>query len=572
MNASRGEVVWRIACVALVVVYLLTSPQSWQFESFDELDYVGLARSLAAGDGYTMEGVTHTLYPPAYPLLLSIIHRLDPRGWAWMYMLNALCGSLACVIAATWIRRSFGTPGKLAGWLALGSYYSWSFSTRYLISEPLFLLGSFFALGCAWRGLNGDSRWRYWPAGVAVGLLLSAMTRSGAVALTAALFLAGVLHALLNDKRSGFKLAVASAIAGGGFFLFWEVRAAVMNPDARESYFLWAARFLGLSTGEGTLVAANPGEGVTDATATWGGRCLHLVHEVGEYLASAARPGDNFGPLAMLLAFCVVTGACVHMSRHRSSPLALYLAVSLVVFSLTSWVTSYPRYLYVVGPLLYLFAVEGAAFLGDGRPGQRLLFLLTGLMGLTITWRTGADFVPGESLEERYQAAQFVVCAVLYCLCIVQSVRPLRMGPVVCALMITLPALNFAHSGMLLFHRWKSQQTGEALRAKNMTGLEQCAEWLRTQTPENARILSSFPRLATILADRMVMPAPMDTGASLAGFPGYVLLSGDLVGVPAFRQHDERALETMAKAAGFVAVFEAGDAAVLAPQAGAGAE
>src|SRR5262245_6833511 len=77
--------------------------------------YVSLARSLAAGDGYTLDGVPHTKYPPGLPILLSGVVRVaGPEAYAGFHaaLVTAL---LLAVLLAYAVTRRLGYP-PMAAW------------------------------------------------------------------------------------------------------------------------------------------------------------------------------------------------------------------------------------------------------------------------------------------------------------------------------------------------------------------------------------------------------------------------------------------------------------------------
>ena len=139
---------------------------------------------MARGFGYTLYGQPYVVYPPLYPFVLSFLIGCGVSFGRWLYAANALFGVIGVVAGAAWIRSRFGRVGNWAAWFTIFSYFAWSFSTRYLLSEPLFFALSVGVLALAWRILCED-RARWWMVLlVAVGALLCPATRFGAVALT----------------------------------------------------------------------------------------------------------------------------------------------------------------------------------------------------------------------------------------------------------------------------------------------------------------------------------------------------------------------------------------------------
>ena len=116
--------------------------------------YVGLARSLAAGDGYALDGVPHTKYPPGLPFLLSLVVRIGgPEAYAGFHAVLVLAllasGGLAAEVA-----RRLGAPPPVALAVALATLASqtlFDLSVTYVRSEAPFLALSLGALVCLWR-------------------------------------------------------------------------------------------------------------------------------------------------------------------------------------------------------------------------------------------------------------------------------------------------------------------------------------------------------------------------------------------------------------------------------------
>ena len=165
--------------------------------SGDSISYVSTARSLLAGEGFTVwSGWPYQNYPPLYPLALALtgVFGADPAdaaGW-----LNAALFGLAVLAAGLWLRR-LGVSAFLAAWAAcaLALSYPLTLVSARAISEPLFVLCTLLAIAALAAYLRGGRRPMLLLA--AACLALACLTRYLGVA-----FLAGALIVLLLRRES----------------------------------------------------------------------------------------------------------------------------------------------------------------------------------------------------------------------------------------------------------------------------------------------------------------------------------------------------------------------------------
>lgn len=161
-----------IACLLLILTILTfigcafyTINDSWIVDP-DSAAYMGLAKSLLAGEGYSFAGVPHTKYPPFFPLLLSLVSRIgdDPCYDLMQYLVAGfwvlLCGLAFLLFSGSAIADSpfsrKGIPkntftGLLFAFFAAGSIYMLQYATVFLRSEIIF---TFFSLGACWMALQ----------------------------------------------------------------------------------------------------------------------------------------------------------------------------------------------------------------------------------------------------------------------------------------------------------------------------------------------------------------------------------------------------------------------------------
>lgn len=109
----------------------------------DAAAYVGLAQSLARGDGFAFQGVPHAKFPPGFPAWLALAIRLsgDPENWAALRDAVSIAG-VACVWLTYLVgRRLLRASRELAVVLATltaTSVFFVQYAVAFLRSEPLF--------------------------------------------------------------------------------------------------------------------------------------------------------------------------------------------------------------------------------------------------------------------------------------------------------------------------------------------------------------------------------------------------------------------------------------------------
>lgn len=143
----------------------------------DSARYLGLARSISGGRGYTLEGRFFRSYPPLFPLMLSTVASAERHDFRPEKLIVALTG-LGALLASYWL-LSQRHDARTAAFLALLVAVSPSF-LRYCIriraDVPFLFFVAIFAgaTDYFWR-----ARKISWPAGLASGaaLALATLTR-----------------------------------------------------------------------------------------------------------------------------------------------------------------------------------------------------------------------------------------------------------------------------------------------------------------------------------------------------------------------------------------------------------
>ncbi|MFO1491409.1 MAG: hypothetical protein U1F77_12855 [Kiritimatiellia bacterium] len=536
---------WRFWCAVLLGVYLFTTPGAWQCEGVDEVEYLSLAHSVRLGLGYSQYGTPHVLYPPLYPVLLSPLMAGPDFHWKALYALNALMGWGALVTAGAWLRRGGAVSDRAASWFLVGSYYGWSFSTRFLMPEPLFLLLAVLTLGFCKRQMRGI-RFPLLCAGLTAGLaLLAAAAKTAAIALGAGLAVSALLRARGTRTLRSALPGLAACTAVCAFTLAWEIRGARVSSDARESYGRWILHLTGLQRETDGMIAREKGEDRELRRLGLAGRVLELGERTGQYVVSFPRPPWNFKPLGLMLAACVLYGSALRLRRAPHDPLVWYGLVSMAMFALTNWTSSYLRYLYVVSPWLFgtlADALPHAALANAARnPWVRVPLATFCLWGLFLTFFTPEPEIAlkGGALAFQYLSGTF--CATVYTAGLILVFRPPVASirefwvPVGFAAACMLWLFLTLMSGAFVRERWHLARTGQLLKGRNLTGMVRAGGWVRDHAPPPARIISSMPAFASLLTGR-VAREPLYQAGRLQSRPGDLLITpGDFEDFYAYR-------------------------------------
>src|SRR5215475_11167576 len=249
---------------------------------YDEEVYVGLARRLVAGEGYTLDGVSPTAYrPPGYPFLLAAVDALG-GGIVAMRLIGVAALAGAGLLA---YRLGERVHSRVAGALAavLVAFYPllvFTAGTLYPQVPALFLL-----LLVIWLGLRAVELPPGWPrrvraagAGLAGGLLTLAVPTFAVSVLAVAGWLALRRESRPAARRVVPLLLIATAVLPGA----WCVRNA-----------LQLHAFVPVSTNNGINLVLGNSEGVTAG----GGRVGDIERyerEAAAHVLYAEKVANNF--------------------------------------------------------------------------------------------------------------------------------------------------------------------------------------------------------------------------------------------------------------------------------------
>jgi len=339
-----------VAIAASAVFYALLVNSSWHVTSDSGL-YLGLARSLAEGQGYTFNFEPHALVPPGYPAMLAAARTTLGGGFLDLRIIHAALGWLTGVLVFMAMRRLYGNDMAFAVFLIYVPSYSLFNRSAYFLSDVPFaaavwlaLLATAWAMESARGGVMGEgdaggerrgARTR-WPAALAAGLALSLcpllrVTGWGIV-------VAAIAVMALEWRRQGpaawLRLAVAAAVAVAAP-LAW---AIWIRQAAAEGHLTYQAAVL--AKGSGLLLSyLRTACGYVDETGS----------------AMLGIGGLRWG-VGLIAAGPAAVGAAALLRRRD----LLLPVVVLVQYAGLCAGNPGERYLIAILPALYLFAAVGA--------------------------------------------------------------------------------------------------------------------------------------------------------------------------------------------------------------------
>ncbi len=213
---------WHLLLAGLCVaaIYLAGVTGKW-WPTPDSALYLGLARSLANGEGYRFNGSPCNKVTPGLPVILAGLRMLFGPGFGAPNIFMALCGLGSLVLIYLSVARLSNQRMALAVTLAAGlSYTFFNQSHRILTDAPFAAL--FWAILYAYiRYRSGSARW----------LILAGLLSVSAVALRAPgiLFLGALAISVIPDRSPGVSgkkglipacvILAIIAVLGAGFFI-----------------------------------------------------------------------------------------------------------------------------------------------------------------------------------------------------------------------------------------------------------------------------------------------------------------------------------------------------------------
>lgn len=234
---------------------------------YDEAYYLLLARSLAAGEGFRLNGLAHVALSPLQPVLVAAAALLGANDVWTSRLLGAVTGALLCLPVAALGERLAGRRAGLAaaatvtlvpGLMAFTPFFPGRAWNLYFGTEPLFLLLLLGGAAMAARAA-GSVRLREWAA---LGAVCGLMFLSRAEGLIAAPLLMVVAALHLGARR-------AAARAWRGWLL-----AALLALVVAAPYLLYLRHTLGRWALSGRVQMRGAAQPVIPTASQRGGSVL----------------------------------------------------------------------------------------------------------------------------------------------------------------------------------------------------------------------------------------------------------------------------------------------------------
>ncbi len=372
---SRRQVGVALGVLAAIAVLYVASIPDVLIINPDSMHVLGLGRSLARGDGYTLNGEPYGKFPPVLPLLLAAVYGTVGESFWALQLVVALCGigagAMAFVLfrprAGWWPALALGVLTGVCGWVQSHSLLVIRTDVPYLC----FSLAALWLAGRAIRSARGG--WRRWLP-VAAATWLAIYTHLAGAALVPAIAAAALIAR--GQQRSVRQRLVGAAMVAavcGSALGFWLWRGAQLQ---RAASYIAHVELLTGGHSHGTLFKLKLR--LREWTATPLG---HGYEDVALPAAIAAW--------ALLLA----PGYVRALVRHRGAP-ELYLPVFFVLSLVAGGPHGHERYAIPVVPLLLYYGyvslrLWGRAIGGLFRsPGAARVLprALVAIVGLYALW------------------------------------------------------------------------------------------------------------------------------------------------------------------------------------------
>ena len=337
----------------IVLLYILAVGPYWNL-SPDSAIYVQGGKSLAEGEGYTVQGNPIRLFPPMTSLILSPVIKFLPDNYTALNFVVTLFTLLSLLLFFVLFRKNTSTITSLMViLLSIGSIYLFRQSTR-LLSETFYMFFSAAFLFLA-DNLKRKKQGIFLHIAAGSALLAACMTRSVGISLLAATIFYTVIFNFRKSKREKPRLIflIAVIIIPLFFSVLWGLRNYLLGV----SYFKLILQ-KEMFVGESGLISI-PGL-LTRYLSD-----LKNLDRIGVILINgeAARFfTENIVIRLVGLGICS-WGLIRQLVKNLSLP-GLYLVLYLM--STGAFITYVgDRYLIPVVPLLFFFAAKGLQDIHD---------------------------------------------------------------------------------------------------------------------------------------------------------------------------------------------------------------
>jgi len=505
--APRGELaVVVLVSLALASIFAGLATTAYTFAG-DPDHYVGLARRIASGESYSVNGRPEVRFPPGFPLALAPAAWIGDGSFAVINRWAAVLASLAFPLTWIYVRRRLGWLGLPIALLTVGSVTLLTIATGNPLSEPLYLAVSMALLLWADREPPRavGQAWLWTAAGVLLLIALPAIRTVGVAALAAA---AGALawdvwkgprKPAGEWIRAGIPLMAGLAVAAAWFA--WSASEQVLtHSQSRGDSYL---RF---------LLATDPHDPDLGSVSLAG-----LLHRLGRnFVIQVAHLGELFTPATWIkpvwytpvaLIVPILLAGFWRELRFGARFASIYCVFFLGIILLWPFDEG-TRFLFPVVPLLWIYLVRGLEWGRDSitanRPTVRIL-----LGSLSVA------ALAGIVLADRPLSRQDLAAAGFWAVVLGAAVlgwRPLRGG---LQALTARRTRTLVYGGVALFLVGSLSQALPRMyrRAYPPPGAQPhpgvvASEWIRVHTPPDAVIQGNFATRINFATGRPAVTLP----------------------------------------------------------------
>ena len=583
--------------------FRLTS--SWTIDP-DASAYVGLARSLSEGEGYTFGGVPHTKYPPLFPGLLTLLIAMSgPADFLIMQAGLVVCWVMVLALAfllfsgrglapSRFVEKGLpktALTGALIALLLTASIYMIHYGVIFLRSEMVYMALSLAALWMGIRITGPEPPSRSRALLFAATVSLTCLTRMAGLALLAALVMVFATDRSVWPRgRKRLGAAALILVLGAAGPAAWFARNRIVETEGSSSYLEEFTQAYGLDLTKNRdldmkrIDALGMARRIATNADVFAGSCAKMLLNTNR--------GDAKSPLRYGLGLLCAFGLMVCLVRRRA--ITDYYCLAYIALYLIWPFNQQQRFYIPILPFLFEYAAISLGLLNRLLPvvfrhqGAGYLFIAVQfpLVAALLSARSDPSRADVFGLYSRpyFMFLLTVVVALVamdICLVILRK-RPGGLARLTKGVRASLPPLFILVFGALGAHEIfrgipERHARFEALvEAGDVPeGLEsieahpeflELAHWIRTRTAPDAVIMCDVPKMIRIMTGRRTVPFTFSSDAgriveTVNGLrPDYVYYSGEIGWV---YQVFRRASSGMEKV--FSRTLDVGDGTVLEP-------
>lgn len=389
--------------LALVAAFQVLTTTEYIFAGDPDF-YVALARRIAAGQSYTVQGDFEVVFPPGFPAALAPAALVADGSFAAVNRWAAVLAGLAFPLTWWYARRRVGWLAIPVALLTVGSLIFLELATGNPYAEPLYLSLSMALLGWADRGENTETtRWSWVLAGSLLLVAIPAVRTVGLAAMAAAgvtLVLDLVQRSRSAPERVRRVIPFAAGVLGLALWFVWSATHRALTDQRRtsRSYLTYLM----------DADPANPDAG----TITGFGLLERLARNIAVQLAHAGEllvPVEWIKPMwhsPLLLVLSVLLIGLWRESRSGARFGALYFLAFAAIVLLWPY-DERARFLLPLAPLLWIYLLRGIEGVGEAARARRS-WVRRGSLLLGTLALCSVALTPHRSLQDLAAAAFWI--------------------------------------------------------------------------------------------------------------------------------------------------------------------